>query len=115
MLDVLHCRRQGIAAAAQAWAAGGGGGGAALAALAAALQQPLAAAASQQTCRAASSAAWEVGPSGLPAMPGSEGGSGGQPLIRNVQARHRAGKACALLLLVPMHVEARTRVLQLAT
>ena len=88
ILDVLRCRRQGLQAAAQAWAAGGSGGSgaaAALAALAAMLQQPTAAA-SLHTCRAASSAAWEGGPSAPPAVPGSGGGSGGQPQIRNVQA-----------------------------
>ncbi|PRW05767.1 S-adenosyl-L-methionine-dependent methyltransferase [Chlorella sorokiniana] len=77
-------RRQGVAAAAQEWAAGSGGGVAALAALAAVLQQRLAAAALQPS-RAASSAAWESGSAGLPAMPPSESGSSGQPQLRNVQ------------------------------
>lgn len=83
------CRRQGLTAAAQAWAAAGGssGGGSAtaLAALAAVLQQP---AAALPGSRAASSAAWESGSAGLPAMPRTDsGGSGQQPQIRNVQVR----------------------------
>lgn len=86
--NLRRCRRQGLTAAAQAWAAAGGSGGGGattLAALAAVLQQP---AEALPRNRAASSAAWEAGSARPPAMPRADSsGSGQQPQIRNVQVR----------------------------